>query len=155
LRADASVDTDFDPGSGAEAASGDASVNCMAFAPDGSIVVGGEFSRFGGQPRRNLARLRGTVELPKITQDPVSVAATPGSALTLAVRASGPPPLAFQWLKDGVALPGESRSTLGLPRVASNDTGTYSVRVSSAAGVVVSAKASVVVDQSVGLTAGN
>lgn len=52
LLTDGSVDTGFDPGSGANGP-----VHALAVQTDGKILVGGAFTEFGGQPRRGLARL--------------------------------------------------------------------------------------------------
>lgn len=45
-----SPDPDFNPGA-------DGVVNCFALQPDGKILVGGDFTTFGGQPRDRIARL--------------------------------------------------------------------------------------------------
>ncbi len=52
LNADGSLDTSFDPGSGA-----DGRVYAVLLQPDGKIVVGGEFTHFNGTAREYLARL--------------------------------------------------------------------------------------------------
>jgi uncharacterized delta-60 repeat protein len=52
LNADGSVDTTFDPGSGANGR-----ISALAMLPDGKILVGGSFSTFAGQPHRYLVRL--------------------------------------------------------------------------------------------------
>src|ERR1700741_3192713 len=47
-----SLDTSFDPGTGA-----DATIHALALQPDGSTLIGGAFTRFNGVPRNHLARL--------------------------------------------------------------------------------------------------
>src|SRR5262245_39430326 len=52
LLSDGSLDTSFDPGSGA-----DTTVNCMALQSDGKILIGGSFSSINGTSRSHFARL--------------------------------------------------------------------------------------------------
>ncbi len=59
--ADGSLDNDFNPGAGGTVYP---YVHCLAVQADGKILVGGEFTTIGGQPRKYLARLNvdGTVD---------------------------------------------------------------------------------------------
>jgi uncharacterized delta-60 repeat protein len=50
LKADGSLDTDFNPGA-------DLEVFCLTIQPDGRILVGGRFTRLGGQTRNRIGRL--------------------------------------------------------------------------------------------------
>ena len=52
LHSDGSLDTDFDPGSGANGP-----VSAIAIQSDGKIVIGGKFTSYNGVKRNNLARL--------------------------------------------------------------------------------------------------
>lgn len=52
LDADGSLDTGFDPGTGASS-----SVHALALQPDGRILIGGGFGDFHGVPRNRIARL--------------------------------------------------------------------------------------------------
>jgi uncharacterized delta-60 repeat protein len=81
LNADASVDTDFDPGLGADGA-----VLAIVVQPDGGIVLGGQFSTVDGVSRRGVARLNadGSVDT---TFDPGAGAS--GDVLALAVQGDG------------------------------------------------------------------
>lgn len=54
-----------------------------------------------------------------------------GDALTLSVVGAGTPPLLFQWNKDAVKLPAATNSTFTLSNTVTNDSGAYSVTVSS------------------------
>ncbi len=54
LNADGSLDTSFDPGTGAVTNI----VNAVLVQPDGQIVIGGEFSTYDGVPRFGLARIQ-------------------------------------------------------------------------------------------------
>jgi uncharacterized delta-60 repeat protein len=58
LLADGSVDTTFDPGTGANAA-----VRALVAQPDSAVVLGGEFTEVNGLPRVRLARLHGDERL--------------------------------------------------------------------------------------------
>lgn len=54
---DGTADAEFGAMEGGVATNG--SVSALALQPDGSIVVGGSFTTFYGQPRRGIARLNG------------------------------------------------------------------------------------------------
>lgn len=68
---------------------------------------------------------------------PQSVDVGPGQPVVLAVEACGPPPLVFQWRKDGVALSdgggisGTDTSTLSIAAVTHFDAGSYTCDVSN------------------------
>lgn len=55
-----------------------------------------------------------------------------------AVTASGTPPLALQWRRDGQVLPGQTNATLPLPAVQPADEGDYTVVVTNEFGVLIS-----------------
>jgi acetyl esterase/lipase len=79
---------------------------------------------------------------PFITRQPLSQSVPFGAAAELDVEASGLGDLAYQWLSDGVAIPGANSSTLRLPAPDRADDGTtLTCRVSSADGEVLSAPA--------------
>src|SRR6185369_12884584 len=63
---------------------------------------------------------------------------TVGSALNLFVQASGTGPLEFEWLKDGSPIAGASSAVLQIASVQSSDAASYTVKISNAAGTVVS-----------------
>jgi uncharacterized delta-60 repeat protein len=52
LNADGTLDTSFNPGSGANWG-----VTCVALQPDGKILIGGEFTSYNGKARKCIARL--------------------------------------------------------------------------------------------------
>ena len=64
LNSDGSTDTSFESGLGS-----DGQINAIATLPDGSIILGGNFTRYNGQPRQNVAFLAPNGEL-----DPRSIA---------------------------------------------------------------------------------
>jgi uncharacterized delta-60 repeat protein len=55
LNADGTVDTGFDPGTGATG--GSAKVFSIAVQADGKLLIGGQFTSYGGVARNNIARL--------------------------------------------------------------------------------------------------
>ncbi|HEY5911826.1 MAG TPA: immunoglobulin domain-containing protein [Verrucomicrobiae bacterium] len=58
-----------------------------------------------------------------------------GDNATISVNATGSPPLAFQWFKNGAPLAAATSSAFTLTNLQASDIGTYSVRVSNAFGV--------------------
>ena len=55
LNADGSLDTGFDPGTGAEG--GDSGIASIALLPDGKVLIGGDFRSYNGTAWRGIARL--------------------------------------------------------------------------------------------------
>ncbi len=76
-----------------------------------------------------------------ITIQPTPQRVIAGNNVTLSVTANGNPAPAFQWRKDGVALPGASSSNLVLSSVSKSNAGSYSVVVSNSTGSVTSVAA--------------
>jgi alpha-tubulin suppressor-like RCC1 family protein len=64
-----------------------------------------------------------------ITVQPANVAAEVGQSAILSVAVTGSPAPAIQWLRNGLALPGATGSSLVIGRVASADAASYSVTV--------------------------
>jgi uncharacterized delta-60 repeat protein len=102
--------------------------------PD-QLLFGGSFSTVGGQPRLGLARL-GT-PLPVLTRQPVSVAALADQTVAFTVATSAENP-AYQWRRNGTALPGATAATLTLPALSAAVAGTYTVAVTNAFGTTAS-----------------
>jgi alpha-tubulin suppressor-like RCC1 family protein len=74
---------------------------------------------------------------PAIALQPVSQSVTAGGTVTFQVRAVwavGTPPLRYQWLKDGMGLPGQTNAVLRLVGVTASHAGNYAVIVSNFAG---------------------
>ncbi|MEI6467124.1 MAG: immunoglobulin domain-containing protein, partial [Verrucomicrobiota bacterium] len=86
---------------------------------------------------------------PEITAGPVSVSANPGAPVSFAVTAKGSA-LAYQWRRNGVALPGETAATLAFAAVQVSEAGLYTVVVSNPGGTVTSAPANLTVDAVLG-----
>jgi LCCL domain-containing protein/putative Ig domain-containing protein len=80
----------------------------------------------------------GAAGSPVIALQPFSKVAAPGSTVTFATSASGTG-LTYQWLRNGVAIAGETGAIILRQNVNANDAGTYTVRISNSAGSVTSA----------------
>ncbi|MBC8244538.1 MAG: immunoglobulin domain-containing protein, partial [Verrucomicrobia bacterium] len=75
---------------------------------------------------------------PEITQQPASRDAAVGSDIVLNVLAIGSEPLAYQWSRDGVVLPGATGAELTLTGIVPSDAGSYTVSISNFAGLLAS-----------------
>jgi len=119
----------------------------------------------GGTTFSDFARLS-VVSLvkPAITQQPSGQTVDVGADVVLTVAASGSDPLKYVWLKGGVEIGGTAtNATLRLSSVGVSDTGEYQVRITNAAGGILSEIAQVnvqvpimppsIVSQSSGVTA--
>ncbi len=82
---------------------------------------------------------------PRLTTMPASQIVALDSPVTFSVTAVGTPPLAYQWFKDGVAIAGFTGASLSLASAKLADAGSYTVRVTNAAGSVTSDPAVLVV----------
>jgi alpha-tubulin suppressor-like RCC1 family protein len=76
--------------------------------------------------------------LPAIVDPPRPEKSFVGARLVMRVAATGKPPLAYQWRKDGIDLAGETSTSLSFSSVQSSDAGTYTVRVSNGEGSAIS-----------------
>ena len=81
LNADGSLDTDFDPGTGAGG-----TVGAIAVQADGKIIIGGSFTSYNGTARNFIARVNAGGSL-DTGFDPVNVATT--SVRSIALQADG------------------------------------------------------------------
>ncbi len=88
---------------------------------------------------------------PSILVQPQSLVVPPGQSATFSVSAAGTPPLAYQWRKGGLDVPGARSSAYSIPAVTAGDAGSYDVRVSNAAGAATSRAATLTVAASGGL----
>ena len=78
-------------------------------------------------------------EFPTITAQPVDQAVTVGSNAVLSVQAVNADN--YQWLSNGVAIEGQTNTTLTLENVGVNDAGSYSCNVSQSGGDAVPTRA--------------
>ena len=108
--------------------------------PDGSLYY---LARGTGSVSRILPSGTGA---PQIVTHPTSQTVLLGRTATFTVSATGSSPLAYQWQKDGVDLPGEiSASYTTLPALQFDNNTTYRCRVSNSLGTVVSNSATLTV----------
>ncbi len=76
--------------------------------------------------------------LPSISLQPAAVTAVIGGSAVLSVSASGTSPLAYQWMKDGVEIPGATQGVLSIASIQPRHIGYYSCRVTDSVGAVTS-----------------
>ena len=85
-----------------------------------------------------------TLDAPKVTADPVSVAVVAGLSPTLTASVSGQQ-LSYQWNFKGTAIPGATLPTLTLKKVTSANAGDYTLTVSNLGGTVTSKAATLTI----------
>lgn len=85
---------------------------------------------------------------PTITQTPTNQYVSLGADVRFQVRASGAPPLTYQWWKDSATLDGATNSSLNLTNVQVLDSGLYKVTVADPNGATDSVPAMLYVDAS-------
>ncbi len=78
---------------------------------------------------------------PVLLYNPAGLRANAGGTATFTVTAGGNPILKYQWRRNGVSLPGTTRSTLVLTNLQPAQAGTYSVRITNAFGIALSSNA--------------
>ncbi len=108
---------------------------------DDSIIVRGDFQTVDGKANKCLVHLiaGGGSDLSlAIVRQPQSAKLKQGYPATLAVAATGRGTLTFQWRKDGLDLPGETKPTLSIAAASSENAGKYSVEVKDSSGTVTS-----------------
>ena len=95
----------------------------------------------GARSERSLShRLRTTA--PGITMHPASQTVQSGAPVTFSVRASGPPPLRYQWQRGGANIPGATAQDYTIGSVVSADNGArFRARVDNDLGNVLSNEA--------------
>jgi len=86
--------------------------------------------------------------VPVIAAQPRSQAVSSGTAATFSVSATSSLPLTYQWKRNGADIPGATTAVLGIARVLAADAGNYTVVVSTTAGSVTSAVATLTLGSS-------
>jgi M6 family metalloprotease-like protein len=81
---------------------------------------------------------------PFLTLQPASQGGLPGGSVTLTSVANGTPPLAYQWKRNGVSVPGGTSPTLTLTNLTLAQQGNYAVVVANTYGSITSSSAGVV-----------
>ncbi len=78
---------------------------------------------------------------PLITRQPVGRSVAPGQSAGFRVDAEGEWPMAYQWLKDGIVIPGATSGNYDIYNPVAANTGAYSVTITNRVGAVTSAAA--------------
>jgi alpha-tubulin suppressor-like RCC1 family protein len=81
---------------------------------------------------------------PIITVQPAGVGAYPGNTVSFQVTATGSRPLSYQWLSNGVTIAGATATNLVLSNVNPSNAALYSIRITNAAGTILSSNAPLV-----------
>ena len=89
----------------------------------------------------STAATLGVVVHPEISVQPSNQGVTRSASATFSVSATGTGPLRYQWLFNGVKIPGSAASSYTRANVQAADAGNYSVLVANAAGVATSRNA--------------
>jgi large repetitive protein len=82
---------------------------------------------------------------PAITTQPSDQIVVEGQPVTFRVSATGTPAPAYQWFKDGTAIPGASAASYVIDRADAKAAGSYTVTASNAAGAATSRAAALTV----------
>ena len=83
---------------------------------------------------------------PAIVTQPVAVRVNAGNTATFAVGAGGSGPLAYQWKRNSIDIPGATAAFYSIAAAAPGDAATYAVVVSNSAGSATSSSAALTVD---------
>jgi pectate lyase len=112
---------------------------------EGSYTV--TVSNAAGSATSSAATLTVTADPvgPSISTQPKSLEVAAGAAASFSVTASGTAPLSYQWVHDGKDIAGATGTTYTLASAAASDEGSYTVRVSNAAGSATSSAATLTV----------
>lgn len=86
------------------------------------------------------------VTAPAIVTQPADVAAVLGGSATITAVASGSPTPNFQWYHDGLAILGQTSSTLTLNNLKSSDAGKYTMTATTVLGTVTTSSATLTVN---------
>jgi hypothetical protein len=82
---------------------------------------------------------------PLISVHPVSQTVNVGASVTFSVSASGTPPLAYQWRKNGINIAGANAASYTISSAQPADQGVFDVTVSNSGGFVTSSAANLTV----------
>lgn len=80
--------------------------------------------------------------IPYITNHPIGASIAEGQSATFTVSSLGSTPFTYQWLKDGISIPGATGATLLISDATPDDSGDYSVVISNTTGMTTSNAAS-------------
>ena len=109
------------------------------------IYADHRFTAVGNNETILQSNAEGPASAPAITQQPVSQTRAVGQAALFTVEATGTPPLAYQWRKNGVNLPGATNATLSLSSMQVSNGGLYTVVVTNLCGGLTSTPATLTI----------
>ena len=133
------LDVAFDPGTGANGG-----VYSVLQDPDGSILIGGDFTRVNDRFRPGVARLLGgdpPLTAPFFRRQPASRMAKEGENVFFETAVRGFPVPTLQWTFNGQPIFGATTERLDLFNVRTNHSGTYAVVAANSQGTNTSANA--------------
>lgn len=107
-----------------------------------------------GTVTSTVATLTVAPRAPYFVTQPASASVSAGSSRTFSGLANGTEPIGYQWLHNGMSLPGDTQSSLALANVTLADAGSYSLVASNVVGVSTSAVAQLTVYQTPTLVQG-
>jgi glucose/arabinose dehydrogenase len=111
----------------------------LKVADDGSLYY---LARGSGTTTGIVYRIAYGASAPSITMHPASRSVQPGASVTFSVRASGPSPLRYQWMRNGADVAGATAQDFTIASVASGDNGArFRARVTNDFGNVLSNEA--------------
>ncbi len=105
---------------------------------DGALYY---LARGSGASTGVVYRISYAASTPSITTHPSSQTVAPGASVTFSVRASGPPPLRYQWQRDGVNISGATAQDYMIVASAADNAARFRAIVSNDAGNVLSNEA--------------
>jgi uncharacterized delta-60 repeat protein len=109
-------------------------VAALAIQDDGRILIGGTFTAISTNNISYLARVYGDLYPPQFVTQPASFATNVGASVTFSADVSNPTWVNYQWLQNGIEIPGATDTSFSLYNVQLSDAGTYSVFVTDAIG---------------------
>ncbi len=122
INADGSLDTTFDPGTGAVNG-----VQTIAVQPDGKIIIGGNFLTYNGTGRNHVARVLASAPAPPVITSPPVATGTVGLPFIYQFEASGATSLGVSNLPRDLTFNSGLRAITGVPATQ----GTYLVGLSA------------------------
>ena len=119
-------------------ATGIASPVDLKVGDDGSLYY---LARGSGASTGVVYRVSYTASAPSITTQPSSQTVAPGATVTFSVRASGPPPIRYQWQRNGVNISGATAQDYAFVAAAADTGARFRAVVSNDFGSVLSNEA--------------